>query len=109
MKTKHELIEIAANEFGSTPNVIRGKSRTRRASYARDALSYIMHLHGYTHEEISRLVNRNRGSVTHGIKRVKTRIKSEDEINSAYLQALHKACFHAGIHMPSYKLESNEA
>ena len=109
MKTKNQLIEIAANEFGSTPNVIRGKSRTRRASYARDALSYIMHLHGYTHEEISRLVNRHRASVTHGIERVNARFRSQDESNLVYLQSLHKACFHAGIHMPSYKLKADEA
>lgn len=101
MKTKTQLIEIAANEFGSTPNVIRGKARTRRASYARDALSYIMHLHEYTHEEISRLVNRDRSSVTKGIERVNARLQSEDRDNSAYCQALHKACFHAGIQLPT--------
>ena len=109
MKTKNQLLEIAANEFGSTPNVIRGKSRTRRASHARDALSYIMHLHGYTHEEISKLVNRHRASVTHGLDRVNNRLRSKKNIDLIYAQALHKACFHAGIHMPSYKLESNEA
>lgn len=109
MKTKIELIEIAANEFGSTPNVIRGKSRTRRASHARDALSYIMHLHGYTHEEISRLINRHRASVTHGIERVNARLRSKKDMDLIYAQALHKACFHAGIHMPSYKLQEYEA
>ena len=109
MKTKNQLLEIAANEFGSTPKVIRGMSRTRRASYARDALSYILHLHGCTHEEISKLVNRNRSSVTKGIDRVNTRLRSEDSDSSVYLQALHKACFHAGIHMPSYKLQAHEA
>ena len=101
MLAKTKIIEIAANEFGSTPNVIRGKSRTRRASYARDALSYILHLHGCTHEEISKLVNRNRSSVTKGIDRVNTRRQSEDHDSSAYLQALRKACFHAGIQMPA--------
>ena len=109
MKTKHQLLEIAANEFGSTANVIRGPRRTRRASNARDAISYIMHLHGYTHEEISKLVNRSRSSVTHGIERVNARLRSNSDIDLIYLQALHKACVHAGIHMPSYKLESNEA
>lgn len=109
MKTKHQLLEIAANEFGSTPNVIRGPRRTRRASNARDAISYIMHLHGYTHEEISKLVNRHRASVTKGIERVNNRLRSNKDIDLIYLQALHKACFHAGIHMPSYKLKSDEA
>lgn len=109
MKTKHQLLEIAANEFGSTPNVIRGKSRTRRASHARDALSYIMHLHGYTHEEISKLVNRCRASVTHGLDRVNNRLRSKKNMDIIYAQALHKACFHAGIHMPSYKLKADEA
>ncbi len=101
MKTKTQLIEIAANEFGSTPNVIRGQARTRRASYARDALSYIMHLHGHTHEEISRLVNRHRASVTKGIERVNSRLRSEDRDESVYCRALHKACFHAGIKLPT--------
>jgi len=101
MKTKNQLIEIAANEFGSTPNVIRGKSRTRRASYARDALSYILHLHGCTHEEISKLVNRSRSSVTKGIERVNARRKHEEHDSSVYLQSLRKACFHAGIQMPT--------
>lgn len=101
MKTKTQLIEIAANEFGSTPNVIRGKARTRRASYARDALSYIMHLHEYTHEEISRLVNRDRSSVTKGIERVNSRLQSEGRDSSLYCQALNKACVNAGIQIPT--------
>ena len=109
MKTKNQLIEIAANEFGSTSNVIRGKSRTRRASYARDALSYIMHLYGYTHEEISRLVSRDRSSVTHSIKRVNARLRSNRDADTIYAQALHKACFHSGIQMPSYKAQPDEA
>lgn len=51
MLNKITLVEIAAEKFCTTSNVIRGKSRTQRASYARDAASYLMHLQGYTHEE----------------------------------------------------------
>jgi chromosomal replication initiation ATPase DnaA len=101
MKTESQLMEIAANEFGSTPSVIRGKSRTRRACHAREAIAYIMHLHEYTHTEISKLVNRNASSVTYAIQRVKARRKADDKESTIYCQALRKACFHAGIQMPS--------
>jgi len=101
MKTESQLMEIAANEFGSTPSVIRGKSRARRACHAREAIAYIMHLHEYTHDEISKLVNRNRSSVTYAIKRVKARRNADDTESTIYCQALRKACFHASIGMPA--------
>ena len=103
MMTKSQLVEIAANEFGSTPSVIRGKSRTRRACHAREALAYIMHLHEYTHAEIAKLVNRNTSSVTYAIKRVKARRKADDTESTIYCQALRKACLRAGVRLTSCK------
>jgi len=105
MLNKIKLTEIVAEEFGTTPNIIRGKSRTRRASYARDALSYVMHLHNCTHEEISRLVNRHRTSVTHGLDRVRARLSSEAQDCVIYCLALQKVCFLADV---SIKYKTNE-
>ena len=54
--------------------IIMGSKRTKKASYARDISAYIMHLTGHSHEDISKTFNRDRSSVTHMIKRVRTRI-----------------------------------
>lgn len=105
MLNKIKLIEIVAEAFGTTPNIIRGKSRTRRASYARDALAYVMHLHNCTHEEISRLVNRHRTSVTHGLDRVQARLASDAQDCTVYCSALNAACNQAGVQI---KYKSNE-
>ena len=105
MLNKIKLTEIVAEEFGTTPNIIRGKSRTRRASYARDALAYVMHLHNCTHEEISRLVNRHRTSVTYGLNRVQARLASEAQDCIVYCSALNNACAQAGVQI---KYKTNE-
>lgn len=105
MLNKIKLTEIVAEEFGTTPNIIRGKSRTRRASYARDALSYVMHLHNCTHEEISRLVNRHRTSVTYGLKRVQARLESEARDCVVYCSALNEVCSLADVQI---KYKTNE-
>jgi|DEB0MinimDraft_12_1074336.scaffolds.fasta_scaffold56631_2 chromosomal replication initiation ATPase DnaA len=105
MLNKIKLTEIVAEEFGTTPNIIRGKSRTRRASYARDALAYVMHLHNCTHEEISRLVNRHRTSVTYGLKRVQARLESEARDCVVYCSALNKVCSLADVQI---KYKTNE-
>ena len=105
MLNKIKLTEIVAERFGTTPNIIRGKSRTRRASYARDALAYVMHLHNCTHEEISRLVNRHRTSVTHGLDRVRARIESKADDCTIYCSALQNVCTEAGVQI---KYKTNE-
>jgi chromosomal replication initiation ATPase DnaA len=92
MLNEIKLIEIVSKEFGTTPAVIRGKSRTQRASYARDALSYLMHLHNCTHEEIARFVNRHRTSSTMSIKRVKERIESDAGDCVTYCKSLNALC-----------------
>jgi chromosomal replication initiation ATPase DnaA len=105
MLNKIKLTEIVAEKFGTTPNIIRGKSRTRRASYARDALAYVMHLHNCTHEEISRLVNRHRTSVTYGLKRVQARLESEARDCVVYCSALNEVCSLADVQI---KYKTNE-
>ena len=105
MLNKIKLTEIVAEKFGTTPNIIRGKSRTRRASYARDALAYVMHLHNCTHEEISRLVNRHRTSVTYGLKRVQARLASEARDCEVYCSALNEVCSLADVQI---KYKTNE-
>jgi chromosomal replication initiation ATPase DnaA len=97
MLNKTKLIEIAAEKFCTTSNVIRGKSRTQRASYARDAASYLMHLQGYTHEEIARCVNRHRTSVSKGLDRVHERMRSNAKDCIVYHRSLNEACLDAGI------------
>ena len=105
MLNKIKLTEIVAEEFGTTPNIIRGKSRTRRASYARDALAYVMHLHNCTHEEISRLVNRHRTSVTHGLDRIQARLASDSQDCVVYCKALEDVCTEADVQI---KYKTNE-
>ena len=106
MINETKLTNIVAKQFGTTANVIRGDSRTRRASYARDALSYVMHLHECTHEEISRLVNRHRTSVTKGIERVHLRIHSEAQDCIVYCELLQNICTEAGVQIQR-KLKGN--
>ena len=90
MLNKIKLTQIVAEEFGTTPNIIRGKSRTRRASYARDALAYVMHLHNCTHEEIARSINRSRSGASASIYRVHSRIDSDAYDCVMYCKLLEK-------------------
>ncbi len=77
MNNKYKILEAVSSSCDITVKIISGTRRTKKASYARDICSFLMHKCGYSHENISRILSRERSSVTHGIKRVSKRIQEE--------------------------------
>jgi|TARA_R110000796_G_scaffold249261_1_gene376848 chromosomal replication initiation ATPase DnaA len=103
MLAKTKIIEIVSQQFGTTPNTIRGKSRNRRASHGRDASAYLMYLHNFTHEEIARSINRSRSGASASIYRVHSRIDSDAYDCVMYCKLLEKVCQIAGVQMEKRK------
>jgi chromosomal replication initiation ATPase DnaA len=71
---KLEILTKTAEAVGSDYKVVVGERRTRKASFARDICCFVLHILGFTHDDIGRGINRDRATVTHCIKRVKSRI-----------------------------------
>ena len=87
MNNKYKILEAVSTSCEVPVKIISGSRRTRKASYARDICSFLMHQCGYSHENISRILNRERTSVTHGIKRVNKRL--QEDTNQGRFMRVH--------------------
>ncbi len=101
---KLEILTKTAEAVGSDYKVVVGPSRTRRASFARDICCFVLHILDYTHQEIGKGVNRDRASVTHGIKRTKNRMFSNTN-SSKILHMKIRKLLDEDLNLPFIELE----
>ena len=78
------LVEATAEYFNLNPDVLFSKNRMRDINDARQVLMFLSHkLTGLSSSVIGRKLNRQHGTVLHGIAAVKDRIPNEPEMAKA--------------------------
>jgi chromosomal replication initiation ATPase DnaA len=74
-----DLLKAAVERTGIGAIQILGRSRSRPATYARHLLMYVMREDGFTVADLSRVFNRDHGTVCEGIKRIERELLTRPE------------------------------
>jgi chromosomal replication initiator protein len=83
-RSVNEILEATALEFDLDPRDVRGKSRTRPISLARQVAMYLSNeLTEYTADQIATAFDRDRTTVNHAVKRIDSALRDDQAVRNS--------------------------